>query len=431
MPRLKKVKISFQTPKGMHDILPEDWVYYNRIYKVFSAISEFYGFKKIETPILEDVNLFKKGIGEETDIIQKEMYVLKTKGGDELALRPEGTAPLMRAYFQNNLNKLSQPQKLYYVGPFFRHENPQAGRFREFHQVGFEVLGGKQDPLYDAEAIVLGFKFLKELKIENVSLEINSLGCKTCRPKFIKKLKDYYKKNSGEVCSDCAKRIKTNILRVFDCKNPQCQIVKSQAPDILNSLCSSCRKYLKNTLEYLEELSIPYNLNPYLVRGIDYYSQIVFEFVAASNNEVGSLGGGGRYDQLAKLIGGYEMPAVGGAFGVERLIHILKAQQIKIPLKQGKKVFIVHLGDLAKKKTLLIMEKLYEAGIAFVETQDKESLKAQLKAANKTHSDLALIIGQKEVFDNTIIVRDMHSGAQETVPLSKLVETVKKYIKNI
>jgi histidyl-tRNA synthetase len=430
--KLKTKKILLQTPKGMHDILPSEERWYEKIYKTFKEIAEFYGFKKITTPILEYANLFERGVGKETDIIEKEMYILKTKGDDVLALRPEGTAPVMRAYFEHNLDKLPQPQKFYYFGPFFRHENPQAGRLRQFHQLGYEILGKKSDPIYDAESIAVAIDLLKELKISNFIIYINSIGCDVCRPKYIKKLEEYYKKNSSQICKDCAKRIKTNPLRVLDCKEEKCEPVIKGAPNILDSLCSGCRDHFKNVLEYLDELNISYNLDPTLVRGLDYYSKTVFEFkIEGIGSEIGSLGGGGRYDYLAQMLGKGILPALGVGLGIERLIYVMKAQQIKLPEKQGKKVFIIHLGDLAKKKTLLIMQKLRDAGIAFVETQEKESLKAQLRSANKVQADLALIIGQKEVFDNTIIIRDMHSGLQETIPLNKLTEGIKKYIKNI
>lgn len=434
MTKNKKInkKILLQSPKGMHDILPNDEKWYDRIYKSFRKIAEFYGFKKITTPILEYVNLFERGIGKETDIIEKEMYILKTKGEDILALRPEGTAPVLRAYFQHGFNKLAQPQKFYYFGPFFRHENPQAGRFRQFYQLGCEIIGRKPDPIYDAETIVLAFDLIKELKISNLLIKINSIGCQSCRPRYIKKLEEYYKNSLSRICKTCAMRIKTNPLRVLDCKEEKCEIVKNNAPNILDSLCSNCRNHFKEVLEHLDELNISYNLDQTLVRGLDYYSRTVFEFaVEGAGSEIGSFGGGGRYDYLAEFLGENSVPAMGMALGVERLIYIMKAQQIKLPEKQGKKVFIIHLGDLANKKTLLIMQKLYDAGVSFVETQEKESLKAQLRSANKVQADLALIIGQKEVFDNTIIIRDMHSGLQETVPLNKLTEVIKKYIKNI
>ncbi|MCS6789025.1 MAG: histidine--tRNA ligase [Patescibacteria group bacterium] len=430
--RKKNKKILLQTPKGMHDILPSDEKWYDRIYKAFRKISEFYGFKKISTPILEYAFLFEKGIGEATDIIEKEMYFVKTKGDDLLALRPEGTAPVMRAYFEHGFNKLSQPQKFYYFGPFFRHENPQAGRFRQFHQLGFEIIGGKSDSIYDAEIISLSSELIKELKISNLLININSIGCQTCRPKYIKKLEEYYKHNSSKVCKTCNLRIKRNPLRVLDCKDDKCQDIKKNAPNIIDSLCISCRNHFKEVLEYLDELNISYNLDQNLVRGLDYYSRTVFELeVEGLGSEIGSLGGGGRYDYLSQLLGENQVSALGAGLGIERLIYVMKAQQVKLPEKQGKKVFIIHLGDLAKRKTLLIMQKLYDAGVSFVETQDKESLKAQLRSANKVQADLALIIGQKEVFDNTVIIRDMHSGLQETIPLNKLTEGIKKYIKNI
>lgn len=416
----------------MHDILPQNERWYDRVFKVFKEIAEFYGFKKITTPILEYAYLFERGVGQDTDMISKEMYILKTKGGDVLALRPEGTVPVLRAYFEHNFDKFHGAQKFYYFGPFFRHENPQAGRYREFYQVGAEIVGGKSDSLYDAEIVSLGFNFLKELKIQNIIININSIGCLHCRPKYIKKLVDYYQKYSGSICKDCNRRLKSNPLRVLDCKNEKCQSIKSNAPNILDNLCLSCRNHFKSVLEYLDELNIAYNLNFSLVRGLDYYSRTVFEYmIEGGGSEVGSVGGGGRYDYLAQILGRDPTPALGLAFGVERLIYVMQANQIKLPERVGKKVFIIHLGDLAKKRTLFLMNKLKETGVSFVETQDKESLKAQMKSANKAGADLVLIIGQKEVFDNTVIVKDMKSGIQETVPIAKLVEVVKKYIKNI
>lgn len=415
-----------QAPKGMHDVLPSEQLWWDRVARMVRDLAEFYNFGRIDTPILEHAKLFEKGTGQETDIVQKEMYVLKTKGGDTLALRPEFTPAVMRAYIEHGLSRLGQPQKLYTIGPVFRHENPQAGRFRQFTQVDFEIISGANDPIYDAQVILIAQRLLEELKIKGIVLKLNSIGCKICRPIYKKQLQAYYKPLEKKICSDCQKRLKTNPLRLLDCKNAQCQEFKAKAPNFLDKLCVTCMSHLKGVLEYLDELAISYTLDNALVRGLDYYSRTVFEFhIEGSTSDVGAVIAGGRYDYLMESLGGRLTPAVGCAGGLERLISVMKAQEVKLPEKKQRRVFFIHVGDLAKKKSLKVIEDLRAAGIPVTEALGRESLKAQLKTADKEGIELALIFGQREIFEGSIIVRDLRNSLQETVSLNKLVEEIK------
>ncbi len=417
-------------PKGMHDILPRDWPWWKRVYDVAEDLAHFYNFGRIETPVLEQAELFHKGVGNATDVVDKEMYTLKTKGGDYLALRPEGTAPIVRAYVEHRLSKTNPFQKLWYREPMFRHERPQAGRFRQFHQIGFEVLGGVSDPLYDAQIMLIFWRLLSELKIKRPVLKINSIGCRICRPIYLKQLQAYYKSHEKEICKDCTERLTTNPLRVLDCKNPECQPIKAKAPNFFNKLCTTCSAHFSAVLEYLDELKIPYTLDNFLVRGLDYYSRTVFEmYVEGVGEELKALPAGGRYDYLFEMLGNRPTPAVGAAVGVERLIGVMKAQEIILPPKKEKRVFVIHVGDRAKKKMLSVMEVLRDAGIPISEALSRESLSAQLKMANKEGMKVALILGQKEVFENSIIVRDLEGSTQDSVPMAKMLEEIKKKLK--
>ena len=420
----------FQTIKGMRDVLPDEALWWERIRAAIADVAGFYNFSYIETPILEPLRLFERGVGDETDIVRKEMYVVKTKGGEALALRPEGTAPVVRAYIEHGLSRLGQPAKLYYVGPFFRHENPQAGRFRQFTQVGFEIIGGQNDPIYDAQVIVVFDRLLKALRILKVSLKINSIGCRVCRPFYKKQLTNYYRQHEKELCPDCARRLNTNVLRLLDCKKEQCQPLKVGAPNLLDKICTICSHHLKGVLEYLDELKIPYGLDHQLVRGLDYYSRTVFEFfVEGPGSDVGALPGGGRYDYLFESLGGRLTPAVGGAVSFERLVAVMKAQEVKLPVKNHKKVFVVYIGDLAKRKALALVESLRTGGIQAGEAFGKESLKTQLKVADKEKYPLALILGQREIYEENVILRDLRNSLQETVALDRIVEEIRKRLK--
>ncbi len=329
--KVKAKKMSYQSVKGMHDTLPEDQPMWDKIRSTTKHVGDFYNFMRIDTPMLEHADLFERGLGTGTDIVEKEMFVVKTKGGDKLVLRPEFTAAVMRAYYQHGLSKYGQPVKLCYEGPVFRYEQPQAGRYRQFHQAGFEILGGECDPLYDVQIILASYRYLEELKIKNATVHINSIGDHKCRPAYVKKLQQYYKKNENRICKDCKHRMTANPLRVLDCKDEKCQPVKAEAPMILDYLCGDCKTHFKKTLEYLDEVKIPYNVDPYLVRGLDYYSRTVFEvFVEGFGFAVA---GGGRYDYLSETLKLGKLTAVGSAIGIERVIEILKATGKQLSLK--------------------------------------------------------------------------------------------------
>lgn len=408
----------------MHDILPEDQPIWEKISNTAKDVAAFYNFLKIDTPILESADLFKRSVGEATDIIEKQMFSLKTKGGDYLVLRPEATASIVRAYLEHGLSRLPQPLKFFYLGPMFRYEQPQAGRFRQFHQAGFEIISNENDPIYDAQIILACYRLIENLRIKNLTIQINSIGCKNCRPAYRQQLKKYYSQREKILCKDCQRRLRVNPLRLLDCKNETCQELKKDAPTIIDGLCRYCHDHFKMVLEFLEELSIPYTLNHYLVRGLDYYTKTVFEIFSEGFDL--ALGGGGRYDYLVELLGGKSSPAVGAAIGIERLLELIKSRNINLGIKLKPKVFLIHAGFIAKKKALSVIEKLREAGVDVIETLGKESLTAQLRAADKFGSPFALILGQKEVFSEVVLVRDMKTGNQETIPINKLAEKIKK-----
>jgi histidyl-tRNA synthetase len=422
-------KPKFQTPKGMHDILGENWKYFNRIFEVVESFAKFYNFERIETPVLEEEELFTRGIGLATDIVQKEMFTLRTKGGDYLALRPEGTAPVVRAYIQHGMQTLPQPVKIWYFSQFFRYEHPQTGRFRQFWQFGFEILG-EQNPALDAQVILIFYKILKELGFENLVIKINSIGDSFCRPYYKKVLVSYLKHRAYALCPDCKRRLKENPLRILDCKQDRCRQIVSQAPQILNHLCEGCKNHLKSVLEFLDELQLPYNLDPYLVRGLDYYTKTVFEIFEESEKgrAIGALAGGGRYDNLAKILGGGEVPAVGGAAGVERIIELMKENQVKLPKERKPKIFLAQIGELAKKKSLKLIEEFREEKIPIYESIGKDSLKSQMKLADKFGVRYVLIFGQQEALNDEILLRDMETGKQKKLRLKNLIKEIKKIL---
>jgi len=420
-------KFPFRSPKGMHDMLPADFVYNDKILKSLEKIARSYGFLHIDTPILEDIKLFERGTGATSEVVTKQMFVVKSgRGENALALRPEMTPGVMRAYLQHGLFHTMVPGKFFYFGPMFRHEQPQAGRFRQFHQCGFEVITS-DDSAYDAQIILASYKLLLELRLKKIMVKVNSIGCKTCRGSYVKKLKEYYRPYASKVCRDCQKRYKDNPLRMLDCKNEKCQPFKENAPISLDFLCTECKAHFKGVLELLDDVQIPYMIDHYLVRGLDYYSRTVFELFVEGVDF--ALGGGGRYDYLAEAILAPKISAVGSALGVERIIEAMKLQGVSVATKNNARVFLVHMGGEAKRRGFLLLEEFYKEGIVVHESFARDSLKSQLRMADKEGVDIALILGQREVFEDVIIVRDMKSGNQETASLKKVVALVKKRLK--
>jgi len=418
--------------KGFRDILPEEQKYWDFIRDKVINIARAYGFKRIDLPVLEEAGLFVKGVGPDTDIVSNEMFSFSTLGRERVSLRPEGTAGIVRAYIQHGMLNKPKPVKLFYIGPMFRYDKPQAGRHRQFYQFGAEVFG-TDDPIIDAQLIYMIYQTYQTLKIP-INIQINSIGCKICRNKYIKALKNYLKKNRSKLCANCKTRYIKNTLRVLDCKQKKCQELILEAPQIVDYLCEDCNQHFVKVLEYLEDIEVPYILNPFIVRGLDYYNRTTFE-IFPQNEEAGSqsaLAGGGRYDKLVKNLKGQDTPAIGFSMGLERTINSLKkVENLKIKSKDKCDIFIAQLGERARKKVLVLFEKLRQSGFKVAENISKADLKSQLESANKLNVKLALIIGQKEILDNTILIRDMESGNQEVVPEDKLNKVLKRRLKSL
>lgn len=428
MPRGRKEII--QSVKGMRDILEKDAAYFKFIEKKSEEIASYYGFQQIITPVVEKAELFIRSELNDNPLIEKEMYTFKTKGKDYLALRPEGTPPIIRAYFENGFQSLPQPVSLWYSGTFYRHENPQQGRYREFRQFGLEVLG-KEESFVDAFVIYVFYIILKELGFENFAVHLNNLGDNACRKSYRKELLAFLRKKKNYLCSNCKKRMKTNPLRFFDCKDQKCQELKTQAPQIISFLCAECKSHFKKTVEILDNLGVPYYLDPILVRGLDYYSRTVFEIFSKEGESNLALCSGGRYDYLSKMMGFKDLPGMGGAFGFERIVELIKLRS-KMPAALKKKpyqIFFAQLGEEAKRKSLSMLEELRKARFNTAHGVFKDSLKAQLKIANDLQIPFAIILGQKELIDGMIMVRDMTTGAQENIPQEKMVEYFKAKFK--
>jgi len=435
-----KSKILLQTPKGMHDILPEEYAVYKAIYEKAEEIASYYGFSFIQTPHLERTEIFTATLGETSDIIEKQMYSLRTKGGDQLTLRPEGTAAVMRSYIEKGMHTWPQPVMFQYKGSFFRHEKPQKGRFREFQQFGLEIIG-EEKAIAEAMVIKIMVLILEELGIKPVIVHINSLGDKDCRANYRKDLSAYYKKKSAQLCKDCKKRMTANPLRLLDCKEEKCIEIKKEAPQMVNYLCAPCKQHLKEVLEFLDSNEISYLLDTHLVRGLDYYSRTVFEIFEdrrdSPTGEEGetptdtplALGSGGRYDYLAKVLANKNFPAIGGALGIDRLAQLIAERKIKIRQPRNPKIFFVQLGSSAKFKSLKLIEMLRKAHIAIDQSISKDSIKSQLRIASKLEMPYALILGQQEALEDSIIIRDMNTGTQETVPIKNVVEIIKNKLK--
>ena len=420
----------FQSPSGMHDLFEETLKYFELIEETCQKVAVFYGFKKIEPPILEETALFERSTGASTEIVQKQMFSFRTRGGDHLSLRPEITPSIVRAYIEHGMRNLAKPVKLWYFGPVFRHERPQAGRYRQFYQAGFESLGVKS-PVIDAQIIQIFYDILQELGFRNLTVEVNSIGDWQCRPYYKKTLLNYLRSFTATLCLNCKRRLRENPLRVLDCKQEKCQRVAKGAPPIINHLCKECHQHFKQALEFLEGLDLPYQLNPYLVRGLDYYSKTVFEISEDSKEgqSQGALLGGGRYDGLVKILGGEDAPACGGALGVERIANLLKLKAKKVVRDKPPLLFLAQVGDLAKGKGLKLFEEFRRANIKVAETFWKDSLSSQLKIADKLGVRYTLILGQKEALQDKIIVREMKSGKQKTISLQKIVKEMKRKIK--
>ncbi len=441
-------KLSHKIPslvRGMHDLLPEDEKYWRAIREASQKIADRYGYTFIETPILEETGLFARAVGAASEIVQKEMFSFAEPSGVKLSLRPEGTAPVARAYLQHGMVSYPQPVKLWYSGPFFRHERPQAGRYRQFHQLGLEILGDGH-PVLDADLLAAAYFFFQELNLP-VIFEINSLGLPQTRKTYRGVLLKYYRAKKKHLCEDCKIRYIKNPLRLLDCKNPVCQELMAEAPQLVDVLDEESKKHFTQVLEYADAAGVPYRLNPYLVRGLDYYTKTVFEIfldqpevapvateevvagapaVEKKSEEKIALGGGGRYDTLLKEFSGREVPALGLAIGLERVVNSLKDLQIKVAQFNVPQIYFAQLGDEARKMAIKIIQQLRAANVPIVERLSKDGLKQQLEYASKLGVYYTIILGQKELIDRTLILRDMENGIQETINMDKALEEVTK-----
>lgn len=420
--------------RGFKDVLPGEQKYWDMLRSKSDQLALDYGFDRVDLPYLEETNLFTRSVGKETDIVDKEMFSFIDRGGENVSLRPEATAQVARAYINHGMFNLPQPVKLFYFGPMFRYDRPQSGRYRQFNQLGFEILGDMH-PVLDAQVIIMAYNFLKEMGLP-ITVQVNSIGCNNCRKEYKVQLVNYYKTQKADLCEDCKERLVKNPMRLLDCKEEKCSAIKEDAPQIVDFLCDECKNHFVKVLEFLDELEIPYNLNAHLVRGLDYYTKTVFEIwplvetqenVAEEEKKAQSaLGGGGRYDNLIEMLGGRSTPAMGFSLGLERVILKLKELNLPVPERPKRDIFVAQLGESAKRKAMKLYETLRAEGIKVAECFAKDGLKNQLEVANKLGVRYALILGQKELSEGTILLRDMDAGAQETINYNKAVKDIKR-----
>jgi histidyl-tRNA synthetase len=417
-----------QTPPGIHDVLPKDHEYHTFVKKVVRHRARQAGFRRITTPVLEATEVFDRSIGEDTDIVQKEMYTFKDKGKRSMTLKPEGTAGVVRSYIQHGMKQWPQPVELYYIEPHFRYDRPQKGRYRMFWQFGFEIIG-ESDPALDVQCIFLAQKIFEDLGVgDRFSLQLNNIGSPKSREKYREALVNYYVGKERSLCEDCQKRMSTNPLRLLDCKEEDCKILAELAPKFEQFRSKEDKEFYDKVKEFLAELGMEYTENDKLVRGLDYYTQTVFEFWDKETGAQNAVGGGGRYDGLVELMGGQETPAVGFAVGIDRLILNMKQENIMVPSKDNVHIFVAQLGDMAKRKSLTLIDELRDRGVRTVGALGKGSMKAQMKLADKFEVPYTLIMGSTEVREKTIIIRDMAKGQQKHVPMDKVVGEVVKLI---
>jgi histidyl-tRNA synthetase len=409
----------YQAPRGTADILPEEQPYWRYVEKAIAEVTLLYGYRRIDSPAFEDTTLFTRSVGEGTDIVDKEMYTFDDKGGKSLTLRPEGTASVCRAYIQHGMANLPQPVRLYYVTSIFRYDRPQAGRYRQHYQFGCECIG-EDDPAMDTEVIDLAWRFYKTLGLANISLQINSIGCKECRPQYLRALSDYYRRYTDSLCNDCKNRLEKNPLRLLDCKQDSCRNIALNAPGSLENLCPACASHFEKLQKYLGLIGIPFVVNHRLVRGLDYYTRTVFEIQPEDEGSQSALGGGGRYDGLIEQLGGKPTPALGFGIGIERVILNIKKQDIGVPSPPPLQVYIACLGDPAREAAVKLGAGLRRQGISVVTSTGGKSLKAQLRQANNLGAAYAVIIGEDEVKTGTVTLRDMADARQENIKVKDL-----------
>ena len=421
--------IKMKSPKGTKDILPDDSYKWQYVEEKIRDITRRFHFSEIRVPTFEHTELFLRGVGDTTDVVQKEMYTFNDKGDRSITLRPEGTAGVTRAFIESGMAAGPQPTKMYYLAlPVFRYENPQAGRLREHHQFGVEFFGAP-DASADAEIINLAWTVLRELGITKLKLNINSIGCKECRKTYNDALVAYYEQRENELCNTCKTRLYKNPLRLLDCKEEHCSELAVEAPKIIDYLCDDCSSHFESLKGYLELLGIEYAVNPLIVRGLDYYTKTVFEIISDEIGAKGTVCGGGRYDGLIQELGGPDMPGVGFGMGMERLLMVLDGAGIAIGKKDELPLYICTMGEHARQQGFLMTAKLRDAGITCDMDHCARSVKAQMKYANKSEARFTLVLGDNELKNGKANLRDMKEGAEHKIELENIVGEMEKYIK--
>lgn len=410
-------------PKGTKDILPDEIVKYIYIENKFADIMQNYGYEQIRFPVFESTELFKRGVGDTTDIVQKEMYTFSDKSGRSLTLRPEGTASVVRSYIENGMSSNTQPTKLFYNITAYRYENVQKGRYREFNQLGAEVIGSDSANT-DVEIIVMLNMFFKNIGLKELILNINSIGCKQCREEYNVKLKDYYKDKISEMCDDCKERYQRNPMRLLDCKDDRCSNLSENAPKLLDNLCTSCDDHFKKVIKGLEEMNVPYVINKKIVRGLDYYERTVFEFVMNGIGAQDTVCGGGRYDGLVAELGGNDASGIGFAMGVERLLSSIEKEGITLPEKIRPLIFFAYIGEKGYQKAREIVNELRSKGIYCEIDVCERSLKAQLKFADKKNIKYCVVLGDNEIDTNKAIIKNMLDQESKEVSVDSIVNRI-------
>ncbi|MEA3345973.1 MAG: histidine--tRNA ligase [Chloroflexota bacterium] len=417
----------YKAPRGTQDILPDEQPYWQYVRQRIQAIAQLYGYQPMDVPLFEQTSIFVRGVGEGTDMVDKEMYSFRDRGGDELTLRPELTAGIVRAYLEHGMHVWPQPVKVYSIGPAFRYERPQAGRYRQHYQLSVEAIG-EQDPALDAEVMSMAWHLYDHLGFQGLSLQLNSIGCPKCRPGYIRALRAYYNHHLEEICEDCHRRLEVNPLRVLDCKAESCQPIIAEAPHSTDFLCQECREHFSTLLGYLDRLGLPYTINHRLVRGLDYYTKTVFEVWAKGIGAQNAVCGGGRYDVLAESLGGDHAPGVGFGSGLERIILTMKQQDMKVPELPQPQVMILYLGQEAKEAALQLANELRLAGIRTETSFGDRSLRAQLRNADRAEVAYTCILGERELRSQQVAVKDMAAGGQQAVARDSVVDWLKTHL---
>ena len=413
----------FRAPRGTADHLPDEQKYWRYIESKAVEVAGLFGYGRIDTPAFEDSNLFIRSVGEGTDIVEKEMYTFEDRGGDSITLRPEGTAPVCRAYLEHGMHNLPQPVRMYYFCPVFRYERPQAGRFRQHHQFGVEALGDA-DPSVDAEVIEVAWELMGHLGLRDIQLLVNNIGDGECRPAYIERLRDYYSGHHDHLCDDCKERLGRNPLRLLDCKVETCHTLGDEAPQSTDYLCDECREHWEKLSGYLDAMGLPYTVDHRMVRGLDYYTRTVFEIQPLDVGGQSTIVGGGRYDGLITELGGRPTPGIGFATGIERLALNLKRGDVPVPDEPSPQYLVANVGDNARTAALELSVRLRRAGVGAILSSGVRGLRGQMRQANALNIPFALILGDDEIQKGEVVVRDMAASTQESRPLTDFLAEI-------